>query len=209
MDKLKKFIDTNRDAFDDEKLPEGHFGRFEKKLPVSQRNKKIRLYSWCAVLAAASVMLLLFLKLPGDTIIRKAQQQPMAYEQTPLKVTGDTLKDNKKEADNKQPKQHSPIDKDRDEIKELCLYYNMQMNQVLSQMQVLYKKEQTPGASDLLKESKRILTDNFMFEETVLPTLPSSNIGLYAMTQHYNTSLESLSIMLRQMESMANKEIDQ
>lgn len=196
MDKLKKFIDTNRDAFEDEKLPEGHFERFEKKLPLSQRNKKIRLYSLCATIAAASVILLFFLKVPGDTIIRKAQQ-PTAYEQTPLKVTGDTLQ------------QHPPINKDRDEIKELCLYYNMQMNQVLSQMQAIYKKEQTPGASDLLKESKRILTDNFMFEETVLPTLPSSNIGLYAMTQHYNTSLESLSIMLRQMESMTNKEINQ
>lgn len=171
MDKLKKFIDTNRDAFDDEKLPEGHFERFEKKLPLSQPNKKIRLYRWCTAIAAvaATVMLLFTLQ------------------------------------------QHPPVNEgeNRDEIKELCLYYNMQMNQVLSQMQAIYKKEQTPGASDLLKESKRILTDNFMFEETVLPTLPSSNIGLYAMTQHYNTSLESLSIMLRQMESMTNKEINQ
>ena len=34
MDKLKNFIDANRDAFEeDEMLPEGHFERFEQKLP--------------------------------------------------------------------------------------------------------------------------------------------------------------------------------
>ena len=32
MDKLKNFIDANRDAFEeDEMLPEGHFERFEQK----------------------------------------------------------------------------------------------------------------------------------------------------------------------------------
>lgn len=34
MDKLKNFIDANRNAFEeDEILPEGHFERFEQKLP--------------------------------------------------------------------------------------------------------------------------------------------------------------------------------
>ena len=28
MDKLKNFIDTNREAFEDDLLPEGHFERF-------------------------------------------------------------------------------------------------------------------------------------------------------------------------------------
>ena len=30
MDKLKNFIDTNREAFEDDLLPEGHFERFEQ-----------------------------------------------------------------------------------------------------------------------------------------------------------------------------------
>lgn len=34
MDKLKNFIDTNREAFEDDLLPEGHFERFEQKLAV-------------------------------------------------------------------------------------------------------------------------------------------------------------------------------
>ena len=34
MDKLKNFIDTNREAFEDDLLPEGHFERFEQKLAL-------------------------------------------------------------------------------------------------------------------------------------------------------------------------------
>ena len=68
----------------------------------------------------------------------------------------------------------------KEEIEELRLYYNMQMSDIISQMQAMYKLQQTPGAEELLKETKRVLTDNYMFEETVLPTLPCSNAGLYA-----------------------------
>ena len=40
MDKLKNFIDANRDAFEeDEMLPEGHFERFEQKLPKPRKNR--------------------------------------------------------------------------------------------------------------------------------------------------------------------------
>ena len=73
---------------------------------------------------------------------------------------------------------------------------------IISQMQAMYKQQRIPGTEELLKETKRVLTDNYMFEETVLPTLPCSNAGLYAMNLHYSTSLESLNIMLKQMESM-------
>ena len=81
---------------------------------------------------------------------------------------------------------------------------------IISQMQAMYKQQRIPGSEELLKETKRVLTDNYMFEETVLPTLPCSNDGLYAMNQHYSTSLESLNIMLEQMEKMeTNKKVNQ
>ena len=84
------------------------------------------------------------------------------------------------------------------------------MNEIISQMQAMYKQQRIPGSEELLKETKRVLTDNYMFEETVLPTLPCSNDGLYAMNQHYSTSLESLNIMLEQMEKMeTNKKVNQ
>ena len=153
MDKLKNFIDANRDAFEeDEMLPEGHFERFEQKLPKPRKNRAA-LYSLSAFAIAASIALLLLFRLPG-----------------------------------------------------LRLYYNMQMNDVLTQMKKLYKQDRTPGAEELLQESKRILTDNYMFEETILPTLPCSNDGLFAMTQHYSNSLEGLTLMLKQMEQVTDNQ---
>ena len=42
MDKLKNFIDTNREAFEDDLLPEGHFERFEQKLAVPRKSRPLR-----------------------------------------------------------------------------------------------------------------------------------------------------------------------
>ena len=63
MDKLKNFIDTNREAFEDDLLPEGHFERFEQKLAVP-RKSRATLYSLCAFAAAACIALLFLFKLP-------------------------------------------------------------------------------------------------------------------------------------------------
>lgn len=175
MDKLKKFIETHQEAFNDDLLPEGHFERFGQKLPPAPK-KHVRLFSLCAFVVAASVVFLLLLRLPGGTNIPIPEEVAI--------------------------QQHCEA---QNEIKELSIYYNMQMNEILAQMDSLYKKEQTPGSTDLLQESKRVLSANYMFEKTVLPTLPCTNDGLFAMNQHYSNSLESLNIMLKQMEKMNEK----
>lgn len=172
MDKLKKFIDTNREAFDDDQLPEGHFDRFATKLQAPCK-KRYRLFSLCAFAAAASIALLFLLRMPGGTVVPESQKAAF----------------------------HHPCE-EHQEIRELCYYYNMQMNEILAQIDSLYKKEATPGATDLVEETKRVLTDNYMFEKTVLPTLPCSNAGLCAMNQHYSASLESLNRMLKQIKEM-------
>ncbi|WP_455638995.1 LPXTG cell wall anchor domain-containing protein [Parabacteroides sp.] len=174
MDKLKNFIDTNREAFEDDLLPEGHFDRFEKKLPKTGK-KHFKLYSLVAFAAAASIALLFLFRMPGGTPVpetRKASVQKACSNQ--------------------------------EEINELQIYYKMQIGEIMAQMESLYKKEQTPGGAELLQESKKILKDNYMFEETILPTLPCSNDGLFAMNQHYSASVESLNIMLKQMEIVVN-----
>lgn len=170
MDKLKNFIDTNREAFEDDLLPEGHFDRFEKKLPPAPR-KHFKLYSLCAFAAAASIALLLLLRMPGGTPVPESPQTGVQQKCSNQK-----------------------------EFHELQMFYKMQINDIMAQMESLYKEEQAPGAAGLLQESKRILKDNYMFEETILPTLPCSNDGLFAMNQHYSASVESLNIMLKQME---------
>ena len=105
MDKLKNFIDANRDAFEEgEILPEGHFERFEQKLPKSRKNRAA-LYSLSAFAIAASIALLLLFRLPGGTGLPEPAQ----------KTTAQTCET-------------------QEEIEELRLYYNMQMNDVLAQM---------------------------------------------------------------------------
>ena len=142
MDKLKNFIDTNREAFEDDLLPEGHFERFEQKL-AAPRKSRAMLYSLCAFAAAACIALLFLFKLPGGTPLHTQPGQV---------ATG------------------QPICEVKEEIEELRLYYNMQMSDIISQMQAMYKQQRIPGTEELLKETKRVLTDNYMFEETVLPT---------------------------------------
>ncbi|MEG1543864.1 MAG: hypothetical protein RR382_04985, partial [Tannerellaceae bacterium] len=88
------------------------------------------------------------------------------------------------------------------EIDELRFYYNMQMTDVLAQMEALYKAEKNPGAAELLEESKRVLTANYQFEETVLPVMPSSEDALFAMNQQYSNSLECMNFMLDKMEAI-------
>ena len=76
MDKLKNFIDANRDAFkEDEMLPEGHFERFEQKLPKPRKNRAA-LYSLSAFAIAASIALLLLFRLPGGTGTRAKDHGP-------------------------------------------------------------------------------------------------------------------------------------
>lgn len=135
----------------------------------------LRYIAFVLLLRAACIALLFLFKLPGGTPLHTQPGQV---------ATG------------------QPICEVKEEIEELRLYYNMQMSDIISQMQAMYKQQRIPGTEELLKETKRVLTDNYMFEETVLPTLPCSNAGLYAMNLHYSTSLESLNIMLKQMESM-------
>lgn len=178
MDRLKDFIDNNREAFDDEWLPEGHFERFEQKLSAAAPSKKRkRLYGlWGAFAAAAIIALLVLLRLPGGSTLPDSAQRATAQACQP-----------------------------QDEIEELQIYYQMQINDLMAQMKHLHKQEQTNGTSELLKETQKILQDNYMFEETVLPTLPHSNEGLFAIAQHYNSSLECLHFMLQQMERITQE----
>lgn len=202
MDKLKTYIDHHRADFDTGSLPEGHADRFRRKLEAGKRpwepeeenaasadsepdaapvlssrpNRTRRLWVLrISFAAAAAIALLLLLRMPGGTAIPSA---PVV----------------RPEAGACQAKQ---------EFEELRIYYRMQIHEMTAQIEQVYKADQTPGGAELLKETKKVLHDNYMFEETVLPTLPCSNNGLFAINQHYSNSLESLSIMLREMERMS------
>lgn len=202
MDTLKDYIHTHRAEFEGEGLPQGHAERFRTKLarartsgeipsdegaestieeagprlPSPRRVNRGRLVALGISFAtAAAVAVLLLLRMPGGTEVPGPSAMHAETHRTQAK----------------------------EEFEELRLYYTMQINDMMAQIENLYKEDQTPGGAELLKETKKVLHDNYMFEETVLPTLPRSNNGLFAISLHYNNSLESLSIMLREMERMS------
>ncbi len=93
-----------------------------------------------------------------------------------------------------------------DEFKDLCLYYQMRVNDLVARMEALSRSESAPGLQGLLSESKRVVSDNLFFERTILPTLPTTGKGLHAITLHYENSLEGLAFMLRKMEQISGVE---
>ncbi len=169
MDKLKDFIQDNIEAFDDDFLPEGHFERFEKKLPREQK-RRFSLFRLSALAAAASLALFFLIGTP----------------------------------EGKQDDFLASLAQEKEEMDGLQMYYRMQMDEILLQMEELGKR-QAAGSADLLQESRQIMQDCRTFEETVLPTLPCSGEGVLAMSQHYNASVEGLNIMLRRMKQVANE----
>lgn len=76
MDKLKNFIDTHKEAFEDELLPAGHFEHFEKKLPPPVR-KPIKWINLFAVAAAAAVTLFVFIQIQSEIKDASVQQTKM------------------------------------------------------------------------------------------------------------------------------------
>lgn len=170
MDKLKEFVQDNIEAFDEDFLPEGHFERFEKKLPREQK-RRFSLFSLSALAAAASLALLFLVGSPQDDY---PDDYMMALAQ------------------------------EQEDMDGLRMYYKMQMDDILIQMEDL-GKQQAEGTAELLDESRQILKDSRTFEETVLPTLPCSGEGMLALSQHYNASVEGLNIMLRRMKQVTDE----
>ncbi|MDR1918645.1 MAG: hypothetical protein LBQ65_03235 [Tannerellaceae bacterium] len=170
MDKLKDFIDTNREAFEDDLLPEGHLERFEKRLERKRYGQRFRL---AAVAMAAAVGLLLFLKI---------QSELNDYAQPTVVLTCEA----------------------EEEIEELRLYYSMQIYDVETQIKELYAYRDTPGGLELMEETEQVMQTTYDFEANILPTLPCSEAGVFAMNQYYSNSLKSLNLMLKQMERVVN-----
>ncbi|MDR1257864.1 MAG: hypothetical protein LBK65_01095 [Tannerellaceae bacterium] len=167
MDKLKDFIDKNRDSFDNEPLPEGHLERFEKKLANRKRSRQPGRVA-IAVAMAAAAALLLFLKIQHETSVKH------------YVFTCEAEK----------------------EIEELRLYYQMQIYDVETQIKELYANGATRGSLELMEETERVIQTTYDFEADVMPTLPCSDVAVFAITQHYGNSIGSLNFMLSRMKQI-------
>lgn len=181
MDKLKNFIEINRSNFEEAyPLPEGHEARFmdrlEEEKPMVMLHKSprsIRAYLLYATAMAACIALLLLLRLA----------MPHSQE-----VADPYL---------------AEVQQIQTEMKELQIYYHMQMRTVREQMKELTEQQPSPGVMAIWQESEQILADNHSFEQNELPQLPTESETLCALTQHYGSSLETLQFMLSKMEQMS------
>ena len=172
MDKLKQYIDENREAFDELPMPDGHQARFEKKL-MQSRKHTLREFSFYGALLAACVALFFLLRFSLTIVPEDEATQSHLYAGCGMSQ----------------------------EIHDLQLYYTMQMNELVLQLQA-YDKKNIPGTRELLDEMNQVLYDNSEFEDTILPVLPCSDAAIFAMSRHYGASLESLQIMLNQLQQM-------
>lgn len=169
MDKLKDFIENNKQEFDDIELPVGHMERFKDKLEGRKKQVVRRRLAWGIAAAACLGLLFTF-----QTQYNKEQVENLCELST--------------------------------EIKEVRMYYNMQMSATIAQMEELYKEHQTPGRFELLQQTQEVIAVNQDFENRILPTLPCSEEALFAMNQHYDASLSGMNILLRQMRKTAEIE---
>ncbi|MFQ6927492.1 MAG: hypothetical protein ACLRS8_04370 [Parabacteroides merdae] len=127
MDKLKNFIDTNREAFEDDSVT-----RRPLRTPLSR--------SW------------LFPRKSRATLYKPLRfcRGSLHRPAVPLQTAGWHAFAYSAKAGGHRPCA-MPCEV-KEEIEELRLYYNMQMSDIISQMQAMYKLQQTPGAEELFRK---------------------------------------------------------
>lgn len=167
MDKLKDFIDKNREAFDTDDLPVGDLDRFLEKMEQAEdRRSKRRWLRWVTVPIAAAIALLLYWALPlGENTSGEAQYVCELHS----------------------------------EMAELRAYYQMKMEDILIQMEEKSAQSDNPGSKELLEAGQHIQNSCRQFDRKVLPTLPCSDEGVFALNQQYRNSLNSLQILYKHM----------
>jgi hypothetical protein len=82
------------------------------------------------------------------------------------------------------------------EVEGLQLYYHMQMNGIIIEMEELYDQTPSAGTEEMLKESRKIQAESTRFDEEVLPELPCTEEVLFITNQHYRNSLCSMQNLL-------------
>jgi len=80
------------------------------------------------------------------------------------------------------------------EKQELILYYNTQMDYIISQLETRNYTEN----DERLDQARAIQLECFLFEEEVIPELPCTDKAIFAINQHYKRSVEGMTTILEQ-----------
>lgn len=89
----------------------------------------------------------------------------------------------------------------RMEMEETHCYYRMEIDGVMARIEDLYSEYPGPVAEEIMAESQQVLSETRRFEDKVLPELPLSDSGLYALNCHYTNTVECLTYMLVELEA--------
>ncbi|MDR2498366.1 MAG: hypothetical protein LBD28_02885 [Tannerellaceae bacterium] len=93
-----------------------------------------------------------------------------------------------------------------EEMDELRSYYHMRVYDLEERMRSLHLAQPTEGSASIMHDTQEVMKSIYDFEENILPTLPCSGNGLNVMNRQYASSLETLEVMLEQMEEITNHE---
>lgn len=165
MDRLKDYIQQNREALDEIPLPEGHLERFAARLEKAETKKTVPLWRKLVPLAAA-VALFFCLSVP----FWMQQVSPDAY-----------------------------VCELHSEMGELHTYYRMQLEDHLMELETASKENPSEAVTHLLEAALQIEASCQQFDNQVLPTLPCSDEGIFAINQQYRNSLNSMQILCQQL----------
>lgn len=87
------------------------------------------------------------------------------------------------------------------ELREVQLYYHIQLNQVLKQIQETAEiGGNTLEKRQILQEAARIFSQQQDFEEKIIPQLPCDENTVFVIDQYYSTTLRTFRFMLSRLE---------
>ena len=85
------------------------------------------------------------------------------------------------------------------EMGELHTYYRMQLEDHLMELETASKENPSEAVTHLLEAALQIEASCQQFDNQVLPTLPCSDEGIFAINQQYQNSLNSMQILCQQL----------
>lgn len=174
MDKLKNFIEQNRASFEQTELPDGHFAHFMKRLESANLSN-------------------------ANSTLHKKKNKFSLY--TTWLVAASIAIAIFLTYFSEQPKEKTYSCKLGNELSNIRTYYLMQMDDLMIQMEEANNKLDNPAIPALIEAGKKIQKECELFDIQVAPTLPCSDLGLYAINQQYANSFTSMQILYDQLKN--------
>ena len=81
----------------------------------------------------------------------------------------------------------------------VCEYYRMEIEDHLMELETASKENPSEAVTHLLEAALQIEASCQQFDNQVLPTLPCSDEGIFAINQQYQNSLNSMQILCQQL----------